>query len=161
MRSPALRRGGVALAAAFILLGLAGCGDSSDDGTAGGGGSDAGSDTGTVDVTVQEWAVVPGVASTAAGDLTFNVTNEGEETHEFVIFKTDLAPTDLPTADDGSVDEGGAGVEHINEIENIEPGTTQDLTVTLDAGNYVFLCNILEGTESHYQNGMRTGFEVK
>jgi uncharacterized cupredoxin-like copper-binding protein len=138
-----------------MLFAFTACGDNAkDEPPASGGGS------GTVDVTVQEWAVVPAVASAKAGDLTFSVTNEGKETHEFVIFKTDLDPTDLPTADDGSVDEAGEGVEHIDEIENIEPGTTQELAATLEAGKYVFICNIVEGGESHYQNGMRTGFEV-
>ena len=93
-----------------MILGLvfvtASCGDD-DEGEA------TGATGGTsVDVTLQEFAVLPAQESAPAGDVTFAVTNEGpEDTHEFVVFKTDLAPDALPTASDGSVDEEGEGVE--------------------------------------------------
>jgi uncharacterized cupredoxin-like copper-binding protein len=120
----------------------------------------------TVDVTVQEFAVIPAESSAPAGDVTFDVMNEGpDDTHEFVVFKTDLAPDALPTAADGSVDEEGEGVELIDEIEDIAVGDTPTLTVTLDAGSYVFICNIVqeEGGETiaHYQQGMRIAFTVE
>lgn len=120
----------------------------------------------TVDVTVQEFAVIPAESSAPAGDVTFDVTNEGpDDVHEFVVFKTDLAPDALPTAADGSVDEEGEGVELIDEIEDIAVGDTPTLTVTLDAGSYVFICNIVEEedgeTIAHYQQGMRVAFTVE
>jgi uncharacterized cupredoxin-like copper-binding protein len=120
----------------------------------------------TVDVTVQEFAVIPASTSAPAGDVTFDVTNEGpDDTHEFVVFKTDLAPDALPTAEDGSVDEEGEGVELIDEIEDIAVGDTPTLTVSLDAGSYVFICNIVEEeggeTIAHYQQGMRVAFTVE
>ena len=120
----------------------------------------------TVDVTVQEFAVIPAESSAPAGDVTFDVTNEGpDDVHEFVVFKTDLAPDALPTAADGSVDEEGEGVELIDEIEDIAVGDTPTLTVTMDAGSYVFICNIVEEedgeTIAHYQQGMRVAFTVE
>jgi hypothetical protein len=121
----------------------------------------------TVDVTLQEFAVRPEQDSAPAGEVTFNVGNVGpEDTHEFVVFKTDLAPDALPTASDGSVDEEGEGVELIDEIEDIAVGDTpHTLTLSLDAGNYVFICNIVEEKDDetivHYQQGMRTGFSVE
>jgi uncharacterized cupredoxin-like copper-binding protein len=120
----------------------------------------------TVDVTVQEFAVIPAESSAPAGDVTFDVMNEGpDDTHEFVVYKTDLAPDALPTAADGSVDEEGEGVELIDEIEDIAVGDTPTLTVTLDAGSYVFICNIVEEeggeTIAHYQQGMRVAFTVE
>jgi uncharacterized cupredoxin-like copper-binding protein len=120
----------------------------------------------TVDVTVQEFAVIPAESSAPAGDVTFDVTNEGpDDVHEFVVFKTDLAPDALPTAADGSVDEEGEGVELIDEIEDIAVGDTPTLTVSLDAGSYVFICNIVEEeggeTIAHYQQGMRVAFTVE
>jgi uncharacterized cupredoxin-like copper-binding protein len=120
----------------------------------------------TVDVTVQEFAVIPASSSAPAGDVTFDVTNEGpDDTHEFVVFKTDLAPDALPTAEDGSVDEEGEGVELIDEIEDIAVGDTPTLTVSLDAGSYVFICNIVEEeggeTIAHYQQGMRVAFTAE
>jgi hypothetical protein len=136
-------------------------------------GSDSSDDEGrtarerTVDVTLQEFAVRPEQDSAPAGNVTFHVGNVGpEDTHEFVVFKTDLAPDALPTAPDGSVDETGEGVGLMGEIEDIAVGDTpQTLSVSLDAGSDVFICNIVEeegqNTIVHYQQGMRTGFTVE
>jgi uncharacterized cupredoxin-like copper-binding protein len=123
-----------------------------------GGGSAA-----TVAVTLQEWAVVPAADSAPAGDITFDVTNEGPaDVHEFVVIKTDLDAADLPTDADGVVDEAGEGMEVIDEIEDVPVGEAQSVTVTLDAGSYVLVCNIWteEEGEAHYQMGMRTPFTV-
>ena len=118
--------------------------------------------TTTVTVTLQEFSVLPDPATAPAGDVTFHVTNDGpDDIHEFVIFKTDLAPDAMPTAEDGSVDEAGDGVELIDEIEDIPVGESQDVTVPLDAGSYVLICNIVESDEVHYALGMRTGFTVE
>jgi uncharacterized cupredoxin-like copper-binding protein len=118
----------------------------------------------TIAVTLQEWSVLPAESSAPAGDITFTVTNSGpDDVHEFVVLRTDLDPGALPTAADGSVDETGEGIEVINEIEDIAVGATMDVTVTLDAGNYVLLCNIYtaEEDEAHYEMGMRTAFTVE
>ena len=114
------------------------------------------SDDGGIGVTVSDFKVEPAETSAAAGELTFDITNDAEQTHEFVIFKTDLAPDALPVGDDGDVDEEGEGVEHIDEIEDITGGSTQSLTVSLDAGNYVFICNL----PGHYAQGMHAAFTV-
>jgi uncharacterized cupredoxin-like copper-binding protein len=118
---------------------------------------------GTVDVTLEEFAIGTSASSAPAGSVTFDATNEGpDDDHEFVVIKTDLGITDLPTNADGSVDEEGAGIEAIDEIAEFPPGETRTLTVDLDAGNYVFICNVYdkEEKESHYQEGMRTSFTV-
>ena len=159
------RRAAISVAAAAVLcLVAAACGDD-DGGTTAATGAATGGAT-TVEVTVQEFAVIPAASSAPAGDVTFNVTNEGpDDTHEFVVFKTDLAIDALPTAEDGSVDETGEGVELIDEIEDIAVGDTPTLTVSLDAGNYVFICNIVEEeggeTIAHYQQGMRVSFTAE
>src|SRR4249919_281230 len=49
------------------------------------------SDDGGIDVTVSDFKVEPAETSAAAGELTFDITNDAEQTHEFVIVKTDLA----------------------------------------------------------------------
>jgi uncharacterized cupredoxin-like copper-binding protein len=119
--------------------------------------------TGTVQVTLQEWAVVPASTSVAAGEVTFQVTNTGpEDVHEFVVLKTDLDPGALPVDANGAVTESGAGIEVVDEIEDIPVGETQSLTVTLAAGKYVLLCNVYDETdkEAHYKMGMRAQFEV-
>jgi uncharacterized cupredoxin-like copper-binding protein len=109
---------------------------------------------GGIGATEVDFSITLDESSAAAGELTFDVTNDAEQTHEFVIFKTDLAEDALPTADDGTVDEEGEGIELVDEIEDIEAGSTQSLTVTLDAGNYVFICNL----PGHYAQGMHTTF---
>ncbi len=118
---------------------------------------------GTIAVTLQEWAVVPASTSTAAGDVSFQITNTGpEDVHEFVVLKTDLDPGALPTDANGAVTESGEGIEVIGEVEDVPVGETKELSVTLAAGKYVLLCNIYDETEkeAHYKLGMRTPFDV-
>lgn len=112
---------------------------------------------GGVGVTLADYSVTPDESSAPAGDVTFDITNDAEQTHEFVVFKTDLAEDQLPTNEDGDVDEEGEGVEHIDEIEDVAGGSTQSLTVTLDAGNYVLICNL----PGHYRQGMHASFTVE
>ena len=117
-----------------------------------------------VPVTVQEFAVVPDTETASAGSVTYSVHNEGpDDTHEFVVIKTDLDPVDLPTDENGVVEEEGEGMEVIDEIEDIPVGETQSVTVDLEAGSYVLICNIWdeEEQEAHYSEGMRTGFTVE
>lgn len=156
------RRRGAISVAAVAMLGLVAVACSDDDG--GGSTGASGGGASTVDVTLQEFAVIPASSSAPAGDVTFNVTNEGpDDVHEFVVFRSDLAPDALPTAEDGSVDEEGEGVELQDEIEDIAVGDTQSVTIDLAAGDYVLICNIYdaEEQESHYQEGMRVGFTVE
>jgi uncharacterized cupredoxin-like copper-binding protein len=143
-----------------ILALVTGCGDDDDD--------DEGDDTaaGTeVSVTLREFEVIAEGDSAAAGEVTFVATNEGpDDDHELVIVKTDLEPDALPTSDDGSFDESGDDVAVINEIEGFAPDTSEQITVDLEAGAYVLLCNLVEEeggeTEAHYDLGMRTEFTV-
>ena len=109
---------------------------------------------GGIGATEVDFSITLDESSATAGDLTFDVTNDAEQIHEFVIFKTDLAEDALPTNEDGTVDEEGEGIELIDEIEDIEAGSTESLTVTLDAGSYVFICNL----PGHYAQGMHTSF---
>jgi uncharacterized cupredoxin-like copper-binding protein len=62
-----------------------------------------------------------------------------------------------------AVDETGEGVTLQDEIEDIEVGDTQTLTVDLAAGSYVLICNIYDKAEkeAHYQQGMRVEFTVE
>jgi uncharacterized cupredoxin-like copper-binding protein len=140
-----------------LSIGVAACGDDDDEGGGIGGGAD-------VEVTLLEFEVAASPASAPAGAVNFSVENIGSETHEFVVIKTDLAPESLPTAADGSVDETGTGIEVIDEIEDMDPDDSAELSTDLTAGSYVLVCNIVEEEdgehESHYQEGMRLAFEV-
>jgi hypothetical protein len=126
--------------------------------------SSCGDDEETVQITLQEFAVSADPASVPAGSVTFEATNDGpDDVHEFVVIATDLGITELPTLEDGSVDESGEGLEVIGEIEDIPVGETQSVTLDLEAGPYVLICNIYDADEdeAHYQEGMRTSFTVE
>lgn len=113
-----------------------------------------------VDVSLREFSVTPETASAPAGPITFRVTNDGDVAHEFLVIRTDLAPDALPTEDNGAYEENGAGTEVVDEIEQINPGRTSNLTVTLEAGNYVLICNMVNQGFEHYALGMHTAFTV-
>jgi uncharacterized cupredoxin-like copper-binding protein len=127
-------------------------------GACGGGGGE------TVDITLQEFAIGVTPSSVPAGEVTFEVTNEGpEDVHEFVVLRTDLAPTELPTDENGVVLEEGGGIEVFDEIEDIPVGESESLTLDLDGGSYVLICNIWDEDEqeAHYAEGMRASFTVE
>jgi uncharacterized cupredoxin-like copper-binding protein len=153
------------LVTALVLLPACGGDDGGDSG--GGDSGGGGSSGGVIGVALQEFAVSADPTTAPAGSVTFEVSNTGpDDVHEFVVIKTDLGPTELPVDDDGAVLEDGEGMEVVDEIEDIPVGETPTLTVDLDAGAYVLICNILQeepdGTlEAHYAEGMRTGFTVE
>jgi uncharacterized cupredoxin-like copper-binding protein len=114
-----------------------------------------------IDVALTTYKITVSKATANTGDIVFHVHNDATDLkHEFVIFKTDLAPDALPLNAEGAVDEEGAGVTHIDEVE-VEIGQSADLAVTLDAGNYVLICNINDNNEQHYMHGMYQAFTVK
>jgi uncharacterized cupredoxin-like copper-binding protein len=113
-----------------------------------------------VDVSLTTYVITLSTDSVKAGEVTFHVTNNATDlVHEFVIFKTDLPEDQLPLTAENIVDEAGAGITFINEVEDVEQGTSKDLTVTLEPGRYVLLCNTAEN--NHYMRGMHIVFTVK
>ena len=152
----------VALAAAIIVSLAAGCGDDDDGGEAGGG---------EVNVVLSEWVVEPDPASVDAGEITFVADNQGGEIHELVVVEAASAD-ELPLGDEDSFDEEAFGEENVlGEVEDVAAGETKELTLVLEAGSYVLLCNIVEemgememepGTSlSHFVNGMHATFTVE
>ena len=148
------------IAVPAILLMMFGAACSSNDDTSSG--SSSGSSTGDsaasggVGATEKDFSIALDPSTASAGSVTFNIDNQGPATHEFVVFKTDLAPDALPTASDGTVDEEGKGVQHIDEVEDIAAGSTQTLTTDLKPGSYVVICNL----PGHYQQGMHAPLTV-
>jgi uncharacterized cupredoxin-like copper-binding protein len=159
---------GATLVAGALIVAACGGGTSPGPTTGGGGtvapgGSPAPGGATTIDVTLQEWAVIPSADAAPAGDVTFRVTNAGpEDIHEFVVLKTDLGAGSLPVDGTGTVDETGGGIEVIDEVEDLAVDGSEELTVTLEAGSYVLLCNIYDETEqeAHYAMGMHIDFTV-
>jgi uncharacterized cupredoxin-like copper-binding protein len=102
-------------------------------------------------VTLSEWKVAM-TATVKAGKATFTIANGGTTPHELLVFKSDQAPSAYPTNPAGGIVEDGAGVTLLSDGENIEPGKTQQRTVVLAAGTYLFVCNI----PGHFNQGMFT-----
>lgn len=134
-------------AAAIAMLGGVACSSSSSSS------SSAGSTAGGVSATEMDFSITLSSSTATAGPVTFNISNEGPSTHEFVVIQTDDAPDALPVKN-GTVDESGLTI--VDENEDVAPGTTATLPVDLKAGSYVIICNV----SGHYEAGMHTGFTV-
>jgi plastocyanin len=127
----------VALIAITIPLAFAACGDDDDDDTESAappetpaaeepsGGSGGGS---TVDISETEFALDPADPTASAGSVTFNVTNDGSVVHNLEV--------------------EGNGVEE--ETEDIDAGSSAELTVDLEPGTYEIYCSI----DGHRESGM-------
>ena len=154
------RRSIVTVAAAVLALLATACGGPDSGGALQPPGatdvSPAG-DAEQVDVLLMEWTVAADPASAEARHVTFRVANEGTQDHEFVILVTDLPPDELPTTEEAVVDTAADGVEQRSELEAFPPGESATLTVTLDPGSHVLICNL----PGHYQLGMRAAFTVR
>lgn len=108
-----------------------------------------------INAKLADWSIDLGGATGKSGTITFTVENTGANTHEFVVVKTDLKADSLPVTGD-KVDE--SAFEPVDEIEDIESGSTKTLTINdLAPGHYVILCNI----EEHYAKGMHTDLTVE
>ena len=120
---------------------------------------------GSVDITLRDdqtpWSIETDVDSLPKGPIEFTVENTGSIEHEVLIIETDIAPDKLPTKDDGSIDEDAPDVDVKYKIEKIGDGEKTGRTYELDAGSWVFACNIVKDGKAHYQQGMRTSFTIE
>lgn len=107
-------------------------------------------------VTLRDDAITLSSGSLAAGELSFEGLNEGTLTHEFEVFRVpegvdaDALPLDGDTARADEL------LELVDEVEDIAPGTSATLSLSLDPGGYAVLCNLA----GHYENGMHATFTV-
>lgn len=111
----------------------------------------------TVHVVAREWAFTPSRTSIPAGNVTFELENQGRTTHEMVVVKTDLPAKGLaPRADNPAlVDEAAAG-QIPGEVQDVAAGLTKTETLDLTPGRYLLICNQV----GHYKAGMVTEFTV-
>ncbi len=126
--------------------------------------SSSGPSAGPIAVTVKEWQINLSSTNLKAGALTFNITNDGEKEHEFVVRKTDLQSDALPLNADGEISEDAPELTAVgdpSEVAEIAAGSSdRTLTVTLQPGHYVIFCNLHVEDLLHYQKGMRIDFTV-
>ncbi len=142
-------------AALIALLAFVACGD------------DEGLTDSKLDVTLGEFFINPSVDSVPPGDVTFDIENDGPDLkHELVIIRTDFGIDELPTKDDGTVDEKAAGVDVKGRIRKVDPDRKTSGTFPLEEpGAYVLICNLKDRDNgpdaSHYADGMRIAFTVE
>ena len=86
--------------------------------------------SGVIAVEAKEYQFTPSTITVPAGSVMFSIKNVGSQEHEFEIFKGDQV---------------------VDEVEAIVPGLTKDATVTLQAGDYTFVCKL----NGHDQLGMK------
>jgi len=111
-----------------------------------------------MNVTLDEFDIMPDTQSVPAGELSVDVTNTGENLHELVLIKSDMDIKSLPmsTTNTGEVDEDAVG-EVIGDWEDVQSGGgTASGTLVLAPGRYILLCNL----KDHYKNGMVTTLQV-
>lgn len=110
---------------------------------------------------LDEFVIRPNQTRARPGTINFQLNNAGEVAHEFVVIKSDLPVAELPrlTGDTG-VDENDLDVEGRLE-DPLDAGADGELSLDLEVGQYVLICNLAPNGESHYLNGMYTGFEVR
>jgi uncharacterized cupredoxin-like copper-binding protein len=140
------RKGAVAVFGAVAMLGLAGCGN--DQASESDGGAQ-------VAVTLDDYSIDPSPTSVSGGKVTFDVENAGATEHEMVVIRTDLDPSDIPV-ENHEANEEAPGMTAIGEVEDVQPGESTVLNLTLESGRYLLLCNIAK----HFERGMVTEFQV-
>jgi uncharacterized cupredoxin-like copper-binding protein len=114
-------------------------------------------DIGPVAGTEKEWAIEISSSLHEAGTTTFNLQNLGTIAHEFLVVRSDKSATELLASVDAGtnrIDEEQLNV--IDEQPEYEPGVPGMVTVNLEVGHYVVMCNIA----GHYKAGMYADLEV-
>ena len=119
-----LRNALIAIAIA-VPLALSACGGDDEDPTTTAAATDettttAASGGGAVEISETEYALDPANPSVSAGEVTFEVSNDGSTTHNLEV--------------------EGNGVEE--EVEDIAPGDSGSLTTELEPGSYEIYCSI-------------------
>ena len=107
-----------------------------------------------VAVTLSEF-VIDTEDTFTAGEVTFDVANDAasEFNHEFAVIAA-ATYEELPKLGNGAVDEEAlAEGQFLGRTATLEPGETETITFDLEPGNYLFICNINFGPNSHAANG--------
>ncbi len=111
--------------------------------------------TGTqTDVNLNEWEIQLDSATLVPDSYAFTVKNDGSQVHELVIVKTDAAVDDVPVSG-GVAELDGIGTV-VGSVKDMRARAEETLSVDLDAGNYLFICNI----PGHFGLGMVTEVTV-
>ena len=110
----------------------------------------------TIDLSKATMGIKASPDTAKRGVVTFKVTNSSKDTiHEMIVMQLDKAGDALPyIAAENRVDEDKAGDK--GEVSELDPGKSGSLTVALQPGKYLLICNV----PGHYAAGMWTEFTV-
>jgi uncharacterized cupredoxin-like copper-binding protein len=152
---------GVIALAGILAISLVACGDDDDssaDKTSNGGGVSVTTAAGGTAVAVElgeksdtEYFMTAVPDSVSAGSVTFSAKNTGTKEHEMVVLKTDESADSLKVTGDKVSEDTSVG-----EVAETPEGKSGTLTVDLEPGNYVLVCNIAK----NYARHMYTAFTV-
>ena len=110
---------------------------------------------GSIGASLTDSSIELDATSARAGRVSFRISNDGSSVHEFEVLRTDTAADALPV-DSGVVQTTAAGIEIVDEVEDISPGTDAQLALELGAGSYAVICNV----SGHYEAGMFASLDV-
>ena len=105
----------------------------------------------TVQVSLVDYAISPATTTVKAGQITFVVTNNGQEDHELEV--SSRSGREIP--DDAS----------LGEVEDLGPRESKSFTVSLTPGTYELACRLQDTKATppfnHYDRGMHLMFTVQ
>jgi uncharacterized cupredoxin-like copper-binding protein len=104
-----------------------------------------------VGVTLREFTLKPDSSLGRAGRVTFQVTNAGAATHEFVVLRTNTPAGGLLKG--AEANEAG----NVGEIGDLPSGVTKTVALNLKAGHYALICNL----PGHYKAGQYADLVVR
>lgn len=136
---------------ALGIAALTGCSSSGESATP----TSGGSGTAVAVIAAEQgetYSITADPASVKTGPVAFTLTNTGVMKHEMVVLKTDEPFDALTVGADDKVSEDAT----VGEVGEIDAGETGTVTLDLEPGRYVLVCNIA----LHYGLGMRVGFTV-
>ena len=109
-------------------------------------------------MSLNEMDLVVSSATAPAGEVIFQVRNAGELPHELVVIRTDKDADELPIKAVRVVERR---LDIVARSEHVQAAHETTLTVSLEPGHYVLICN-LSGhyEESRFGPGMRANFDV-
>jgi plastocyanin len=91
--------------------------------------------SGVIAVEAKEYQFTPSTLTVTAGAVSFSIKNAGSQDHQFQVYKGD---------------------QLLGGVDGVTAGQTKDATVTLEAGEYMFLCKL----NGHDQLGMKGSLTV-
>ena len=117
----------------------------------------------TVTASLQEWEITLNKNTVKSGEIDFEIRNSGKDTHEIVFVKLDADQdiSSIPRAKFNTADAQWLTPRTVGELEDIEPGQIKKISLRLQPGRYLIICNILEKEnddtmEAHFDKGMHS-----